>query len=81
MLAQILQIKYKHVKDGFKTYLTESHPDLEFENLSFNEFDIAFKSLKRNKAKAIDDINGNIIIDIYNVIKNILFRVFKASIG
>ena len=49
--------------------------------MSFNEFDIAFKSLKRNKAKGIDDINGNIIIDIYDVIKNILFRVFKASIG
>jgi len=30
--------------------------------LSFHEFEKAFKSLKKNKASGADDINGNIVI-------------------
>nr|XP_047129346.1 uncharacterized protein LOC105846764 [Hydra vulgaris] len=33
-----------------------------------------------NKAIGPDDINGNIVIDSFNEIKDILFKVFKASI-
>ena len=53
---------------------------MQFEELNFDEFEEAFKSLKRNKAAGFDDLSSNIIIDACNSLKNILFHVFKASI-
>ena len=52
----------------------------QFEELNFDEFEEAFKSLKRNKAAGFDDLSSNIIIDAYNSLKNILFHIFKISI-
>ena len=48
--------------------------------LTNDEFEKAFKSLKRNKATGIDDINGNIILDVYNEVKDPIFNVFKFSL-
>ena len=53
---------------------------MQFEELNFDEFEEAFKSLKRNKAAGFDDLSSNIIIDAYDSLKNILFHVFKVSI-
>ena len=53
---------------------------MQFEKLNFDEFEEAFKSLKRNKAAGFDDLSSNIIIDAYDSLKNILFHVFKVSI-
>ena len=36
---------------------------MHFEELSFDDFEEAFKSLERNKAAGFDDLSGNIIID------------------
>ena len=52
---------------------------MQFEELNFDEFEEAFKSLKRNKAAGFDDLSSNIIIDAYDSLKNILFHVFKVS--
>ena len=52
---------------------------MQFEQLNFDEFEEAFKSLKRNKAAGFDDLSSNIIIDAYDSLKNILFHVFKVS--
>ena len=38
----------------------------------------AFKKLKRNKVIGCDGLNGNIIMDIYDSTKVILFKTFKA---
>ena len=53
---------------------------MQFEELNFDEFEEAFKSLKQNKAAGFDDLSSNIIIDAYDSLKNILFHVFKVSI-
>ena len=53
---------------------------MEHKELSFQEFEKAFKTLKRNKATGCDALNGNIIIDVYGSIKVILFKIFKASL-
>ena len=53
---------------------------MQFEELNFDEFEEAFKSLKRNKAAGFDDLSSNIIIDAYDSLKNILFHIFKVSI-
>ena len=39
----------------------------------------AFKKLERNKAIGCDGLNGNIIIDVYDSIKAIPFKIFKTS--
>ena len=40
----------------------------------------AYKTLKRNKAIGDDGLSGNIIMDVYDSIKVILFKIFKASL-
>ena len=53
---------------------------MHFEELIFDEFEEAFKSLKTNKAAGFNDLSSDIIIDAYDNLKNILFHVFKVSI-
>ena len=48
-------------------------------DLTTEEFETAFKPLKRNKAAGIDNINSNIVLDTYLEIKTILFLIFKTS--
>ena len=60
--------------------MTSYNDKMQFEELSFDKFEEAFKSLKRNKAASFDDLSSNIIIDAYDSLKNILFHVFKVSI-
>ncbi|XP_047141104.2 uncharacterized protein MAL8P1.12 [Hydra vulgaris] len=51
-----------------------------YSELTFYEFEKAFKSLKKNKANGADDINGNIVIECFEQLKDILFKVYEASI-
>ena len=54
---------------------------MEHEELSFQEFEKAFKTLKRNNAIGYDGLSGDIIImDVYDSIKVILFKIFRASL-
>ena len=53
---------------------------IQFEELNFDKFEEAFKSLKRIKAAGFDELSSNIITDAYDTLKNILFHVFKISI-
>ena len=65
---------------SFKEYLSQSDILMENDELSFEEFEIAFNSLKRNKASGIDGLNCNTIIDNYNEIKLPLFNIYQSSI-
>ena len=42
---------------------------MEHKELSFQEFEKAFKMFKRNKAIGCDGVRGNIIMDVYDSIK------------
>ena len=53
---------------------------MQFDELNFDQFEEAFKSLKRNKAAGLDDLSSKIIIDAYDSLKIILLHVFKVSI-
>ena len=64
----------------FQDFLTSHNEKMRFEELNFDEFEEAFKSVKRNKPAGFDDLSSNIIIDAYDSLKNILFHVFKVSI-
>ena len=64
----------------FQHVLTSHNENMDFKELNFDEFEEVFKSLKRTKTADFDDLNSSIIIDAYDNLKNILFRVFKVSI-
>jgi hypothetical protein len=72
--------KIPEIQTKFTEYLTPSTQNLEFSELQFDEFEKALMSLKRNKAVGVDDLNGNIIIDSLEPLKNVLYLVFKASL-
>ena len=72
--------KIPNTEKSFQDFLTSHNEKMEFEELNFDEFEQAFKSLKRNKAAGFDELSSNIIIDAYDSLKNILFYIFKVSI-
>ena len=50
-----------------------------YKDLTFEEFEKAFKPVKHNKAAEHDDINSNIIIKVYDKISYPLFIIFVSS--
>ena len=79
-VGQRLAANIPDVATTFEDYLTESENQIEHNELSFEEFETAYKSLQRNKAVGVDNINCNIILDFYEEIKYPLYKVFKFSI-
>ena len=68
------------VSKDLSEYLPQCNSSMEDKELSFQEFEKGFKTLKQNKAIGCDGLNGNIIIDVYDSIKVILFKTFNASL-
>ena len=77
-VGKTLAGKIHDTEKSFQDFLSHNEK-IQFEELNFAEFEEAFKSLKRNKAAAFDDLRSNIIIDAYHSLKNIIFYVFKVS--
>ena len=50
----------------FQEFLTLFDKEMEFKELSFQEFEMAFKWSKRNTAWGIHDLHASIILDIYD---------------
>ena len=67
------------VTNDVREYLPQRNASMEHKELSFQEFEKALKTLKQNKAIGCG-LNGNIIIDVYDSTKFILFKIFKASL-
>ena len=57
--------KIPNTEKTLQDFLTSHNEKMKFEELKFDEFEQAFKSLKRNKAAGFDDLSSNIIIDAY----------------
>ena len=68
------------VSTSFSEYLISFNDAISDSDLTIEEFETVFKSLKRNKAAGIDAINSNIFLDSYDEIKDILFLSFKTSL-
>ena len=65
----------------FKSYLPRVNTTLKEAVLSENEFEEAFKTLKRNKAPGHDGLDVNIITSVYEFIKKPLLKIFNESIN
>ena len=63
----------------FKSYLPTVNRTLNEAVLSEDEFEEAFKSLKRNKAPGHDGLDVNIITSVYELIKKPLLKIFNES--
>ena len=50
---------------------------MEHKELSFQEFEKAFKTLTRNKIIGCDGLNGSIVEDVYTSIRAILFTILR----
>ena len=61
--------KIPDTEKSFQGFLTSHNEKMQFEELNFDEFEEAFKSLKRNKAAGFDDLSSNIIFDAYDSLK------------
>nr|XP_047127581.1 uncharacterized protein LOC124808493 [Hydra vulgaris] len=70
-----------YTDDKSADFQTSTSSSFHFTELTYDEFEIDFSSLKRNKTTGYDDINVNIIIDFCDVIKHIIFKIFRASIS
>ena len=68
------------VSASFTEYLISFNDAISDSDLANEEFETAFKSLKRNKAAVIDTINSNVVLDTYDKIKDIQFLIFKTSL-
>ena len=60
--------------------LIENNYVLIENELTLDEFTVAFKTLKSNKSSGIDDINPNIVISSYNELVIPLFHICKMSL-
>ena len=52
---------------------------MEYKDLTFEEFEKAFKSVKHNKAAGHDDIDSNVIIKVFDEFSDPLFMIFHSS--
>ena len=75
-LASKIPVVTKDVNECFP----HCNASMEYKEFSFQEFEKAFKTFKRSKAIGYDGFSGNIIMDVYDSINFILFKIFKASL-
>ena len=52
---------------------------MEYKDLTFEEFENVFKSVKRNKAAGHDDTDSNVITRVYDEISYPLFMIFHST--
>ena len=72
--------KIPNIRKKCQDFLTSYNEKTQFEELSFDETEEAFKSLKQNKTAALANLSSITKIDAYDCLKNILFHLFKVSI-
>ena len=79
-IGSILASKIPHSEKHFTTYIEKSNIILENDDLTTNEFETAFNSIKINKASGFDDITSNVVKLSYNELVAPLFHICKTSL-
>ena len=74
-----LASKIQNTSKTLEDFLFPVQKNIEYRNLTFKEFEKAFKSVKRNKVTRNDDIDSNVIIKVYDEISCSLFMIFHSS--
>ena len=71
--------KIQNTSKIFEDFLFPIQKNMEHKDLTFEEFEKAFKLVKHNKAAGHDDIDSNVIIKVYDEISYPLFMIFHSS--
>ena len=71
--------KVPQVSKTCDKYISPVDTHRNHHDLTLKEFETAHKSLKRNKASGIDDINSNIVLDFYEELKTHYFIFFEPG--
>ena len=74
-----LASKIQNTSKTFEDFLFPVQKNMEYKDLTFEEFEKAFKSVKHNKAAGHDDIDSNVIIKVFDEISYPLFMIFHSS--
>ena len=74
-----LDNKVPKVSKTFDQYFFPVDTPTNHYDLTLNEFETAYKSLKRRKASGIDDINSNIVLYFYEKLKNPLLYLWSLA--
>ena len=69
------------VTKDLSEYLPQCNASMEHKQRSFQEFEKAFKTPKRNKAIGYDGLSGNIIMGGYDSTKVNFLKIFKAFLS
>ena len=56
----------QNISNIFENFLFPIQNNMEYRELTFEEFEKALKSIKRNQAAGHDDIDSNVIIKLYD---------------
>ena len=78
-VGPILASKVKNTSKSFDDFLFPVQKKMEHKDLTFEEFEKTFKSVKHNKAAGHDDIDSNVIIKVDDEISYPLFMIFHSS--
>lgn len=62
--------KIPAAKTYFQEFLVLFHKEMEFKELFCQEFEMAFRTIKWEKASGIYDLNASVILDVYEQINN-----------
>ena len=79
-IGQNLTLKISKSDTNFEAYISKANAKLHENLLTEDKFLEAFKSLRINKVPGFDQIDVNVINQVYNHIKNPLIRIFGDSI-
>ena len=63
----------------FEDFLFPVEKNMEYRDLTFEEFEKAFKSVKHNKPNRHHDIDSNVVIKVFDEISYPLFMIFHNS--
>ena len=74
-----LASKIQNTSKTFEHFLFPVGKNMKYRDLTFEEFEKNFKSVKYNKAAGHDDIDTNAIIKVYDEISYPIFMIFHSS--
>ena len=74
-----LASKIQNTSKTFEDFLFPVQKNMEYKDLTFEEFEKTFKPVKHNKAAGHDNINSNVITKVYDKISYSLFMIFHSS--
>ena len=78
-LGPNLASKMQNSSKIFEDFLFPVQENMEYRDLTFEEFEKSFKSVKQYKAAGHDNIDSNVIIKVYDEISYPLFMIFHSS--